>query len=78
MTGDPRTRLRPGDELMLKDPDYKFGVGQLWIVVEQILERVTLDGEPWVRVRGLCRRAPTDAGAVREIYVRERALPARR
>lgn len=78
MTGNQRPRLRPGDEITLKDQDYKFGVGPLSIVVEQILERVTLDGEAWVRVRGLCRRAPTDAGAVREIYLRERALPARR
>ncbi|WP_033345093.1 hypothetical protein [Catenuloplanes japonicus] len=78
MTGNPRPRLRPGDELALKDTDYKFGVGPLSIVIEQILERVMLDGEPWVRVRGLCRRASTDAGAVREIYLRERALPVRR
>ena len=78
MTGNPKPRLRPGDELTLRDPDYKFGVGPLSIIVEQILERVTLDGEPWVRVRGLCRRAPTDAGAVREIYVRVRILPLRR
>lgn len=78
MTGTPRPRLRPGDELTLKEQDYKFGVGQLSIVVEQILERATLDGEPWVRVRGLCRRAPTDAGAVREIYLRVSALPVRR
>jgi hypothetical protein len=78
VTGDPRPRLRPGDVVTLKDQDYKFGVGPLSIIVEQILERVMLDAEPWVRVRGLCRRASTDAGAVREIYVRERALPARR
>ncbi|MDP9796425.1 hypothetical protein J2S43_004937 [Catenuloplanes nepalensis] len=78
MTGNPRPRLRPGDELTLGEQDYKFGVGRLSIVVEQILERVTLDGELWVRVRGLCRRAPTDAGAVREIYVRVSALPLRR
>ncbi|GAB7052668.1 hypothetical protein [Catenuloplanes indicus] len=78
MTGSPRPRLRPGDELTLKEQDYKFGVGQLMIIVEQILERVTLDGELWVRVRGLCRRAPTDAGAVREIYLRVSALPLRR
>jgi len=66
--------LRHGDLLRLTEENYKFGVGPLTIRVDRVLERVILPDGVWVRVRGECKRAPTDAGASREVYLRESAL----
>lgn len=70
---DP-TEPRAGAVYRLADLDYKFGLGTLIIRVTRVLEKVTFDNEPWWHIDAFCKRAATDQGADRRLYVRASAV----
>ncbi|MFI5845267.1 hypothetical protein ACIA8K_36745 [Catenuloplanes sp. NPDC051500] len=73
MTGD-ETRPRVNAVYRFADPDYKFGLGTLLCRVTRVVEKVRFDNEPWWHIDAFCKRAVTDAGAERRLYVRASAV----
>ncbi|GAB7041989.1 MULTISPECIES: hypothetical protein [Catenuloplanes] len=80
MVSPPARRPAPaepvvGETLHLREQDYRFGVGVLTATVSFVVGLVPFDNEPWWHIRAWCRRAPSDPGAQRELYVRARSVP---
>jgi hypothetical protein len=70
--------VRHGDLLLLRDEDYLFGQGEVWLRVVTVHEIRWIRGEPWVFLRGLPIRAEGGARCQRDVLVRSDALRTRR
>ena len=68
---------KPPAVLVVPEPDYCYGVGQLRLRVEHIdvANPVAYDGELWYRVRGMQIRADGVEVQRDEVLVRGRRLP---
>ena len=52
MSQQRRVPVSVGDELRLRDEDYRYGVGPLRLRVSAVHEVQQLQDGPWLRVRG--------------------------
>jgi hypothetical protein len=78
MTGAVLPPVRRGDLLLLRDEDYLFGQGDVWLRVVQVHEIRWVRGQPWVFLRGLPVWAEGAAGRHRDVLVNAEAIRTRR
>jgi hypothetical protein len=70
---DP-TKPQVGAVYQFAELDYKFGVGTVLCRVTRVIQKVAFDNEPWWHIDGFCKRAVTDQGTDRRVYVRAAAV----
>jgi hypothetical protein len=78
MTSTVLPPVRRGDLLMLRDEDYLFGRGEVWLRVVTVYEIRWVRGEPWIFLRGRTVWAPRAAKHERDVLVRGEAMRTRR
>ena len=65
-----RVPVQVGDELHLRDQDYRYGFGPMRLRVTAVGERLQLPDGPWARVRGVTLTSTGEEIAEREALVR--------
>jgi hypothetical protein len=70
--------VRVGDLLMLRDEDYLFGEGEVWLRVTALWDIRCVRGEPWFFLRGRTIWAPRAARRERDVLVKSAAMLTRR
>jgi hypothetical protein len=70
--------IRQGDLLMLRDEDYLFGRGEVWLRVVVVYDIRWVRGEPWIFLRGRTVWAPSATRRERDVLVRSEAVRLRR
>jgi hypothetical protein len=70
--------VRPGDLLQLRDEDYLFGEGAIWLRVLTVYEIRSVRGQPWIFLRGRTLWAPRIAKGECDVLVKSQAMLTRR
>jgi hypothetical protein len=70
--------VRPGDLLQLRDEDYLFGEGDVWLRVLTVYEIRSVRGQPWIFLRGRTLWAPRIAKGECDVLVKSQAMLTRR
>jgi len=70
--------IRAGDLLMLRDEDYLFGRGEVWMRVLTVYEVRWVRGEPWIFLRGRVLWARIASWRQGDVLVRSEAILTRR
>ncbi len=78
MTATVLPPVRQGDLLMLRDEDYLFGRGEVWLRVLTVYEIRWLRGQPWIFLRGRTVWAPRATKHERDVLVRGEAIRTKR
>ncbi|BCB85850.1 hypothetical protein [Phytohabitans suffuscus] len=66
--------VRCGDLLQLRDEDYLFGRGDIWLRVLTVYEIRTVRGKPWIFLRGRTIWAPRAAKPEHDVLVKSEAM----
>lgn len=74
MTATVLPPVRQGDLLMLRDEDYLFGQGEVWLRVVTVYEIRWVRGEPWIFLSGRTVWAPRAARRERDVLVKSEAM----
>ena len=72
------TPVRTGDLLMLRDEDYLFGHGDIWLRVLAVHDIRWVRAEPWIFLRGRTVWAAHATRRERDLLVRSEAMRTRR
>jgi hypothetical protein len=67
-----------GDLLLLRDEDYLFGQGEVWLRVVQVHEIRWVRSQPWVFLRGLAIWEERYTRRHRDVLVKAEAIRTRR
>jgi hypothetical protein len=70
--------VREGDLLMLRDEDYLFGRGEVWLRIVAVWDIRWWRGKPWIFLRGRRVWAPRATWRERDLLVRSEAMRTRR
>lgn len=70
--------VREGDLLMLRDEDYLFGRGEIWMRVVVVYDIRWVRGQPWIFLRGRTVWAPQATWRERDVLVTSEAIRMRR
>ncbi|MDR7280098.1 hypothetical protein [Catenuloplanes atrovinosus] len=73
---EQRAVVNPGDVLVLAEPDYKFGAGDLTLLVDDVMHIQRLPDGLWLYVRGVRLDNSGHARDPRQVLVRMTAIPA--